>query len=60
MYSRLDDLIALAGLIFVLVGVYLWLGLAAVLILLGVVLIYVGARMDIGGKHEPDQTTHTE
>ncbi len=46
MYSRLDDLIALVGLCCVLAGVFLWLGLAAALILTGAVLIFVGARLN--------------
>ncbi len=60
MYSKLDDLIALAGLAFVMVGIYLWLGLSAAFILFGIILIYIGARLEIKGKrNEPDQATHT-
>jgi hypothetical protein len=51
MYSKLakalDDILALAGLVSVLSGVYLWFGLPPALILLGVVLIYIGARLPI-------------
>lgn len=42
-----DDGLALAGLLCVLTGVFLWLGLPAMLILLGLALIYIGARIDI-------------
>ena len=42
----IDDLVALVGLISLLTGVYLWLGLAVTLILLGIILIYVGMRVD--------------
>jgi hypothetical protein len=53
----IDDAIALLGLISVLSGVYLWLGLPASLILLGIILIYIGARIQPRSRHEPDQTT---
>ena len=41
----IDDFIAILGFISLLSGIYLWLGLPASLIMLGVVLIYTGARM---------------
>ena len=53
----IDDVIALLGLISLLAGIYLWLGLPAFLILLGIILIYIGARMQPRTRHEPDQTT---
>ena len=43
--NHLDDLIAFTGLICLITGVYLWLGIPAALILLGIILIYVGARV---------------
>jgi hypothetical protein len=54
----IDDVIALLGLISLLSGVYLWLGLPASLILLGIVLIYIGARIQPRTRNEPDQTTN--
>ena len=57
----IDDVIALLGLISLLSGVYLWIGLPASLILLGTILIYIGARMQPRTKgNEPDQTTTTD
>jgi len=51
----IDDVIAFLGLISLLSGFYLLLGLAASLILLGIILIYIGARWQPGGrKNEPD------
>ena len=46
MYSKLDDMIALTGIIFFIAGIYLWLGLPAALIVFGAILIYIGARID--------------
>ena len=54
----IDDVIALLGLISLLAGVYLWIGLPPSLILLGVILIYIGARMQPRKQNEPDQTTN--
>jgi hypothetical protein len=55
----IDDFIALLGLISLLAGVYLWLGLPASLILFGIILIYIGARLQPRTKgNEPDQTTN--
>ena len=54
----IDDFIALLGLISLLAGVYLWVGLPASLILLGIILIYIGARMQPRKQNEPDQTTN--
>ena len=54
----IDDVIALLGLISLLAGVYLWLGLPASLILFGIILIYIGARMQPRKHNEPDQTTN--
>lgn len=53
----IDDVIALLGLISLLAGVFLWLGLPASLILFGIILIYIGARMQSRTHNEPDQTT---
>lgn len=53
----MDDILAFSGLASLLAGIYLWLGLAATLILLGIILIYAGARLDLTGtQNEPDQT----
>lgn len=65
MFSKieLDDTIAIIGLIIFLVGLYLWLGLAAPLMVLGLVMMYAGFRLDpaaIWSKNEPDQTTDTQ
>lgn len=57
-----DTIIAGIGLISLLVGIYLWLGIAAVLILFGIVMIYIGARIELSAKvksNEPDKTTDT-
>lgn len=48
---HLDDLIALSGLVLFLTGLYLWLGLPAPLMILGLAMIYAGARLPI---EEPD------
>lgn len=40
-----DDILALIGLGLLTTGIYLWLGLAASLILLGGVMIFIAARM---------------
>lgn len=50
--ALLDDLLALVGLGCLIAGVYLWLGLAAALIVLGPILIYTGARIDIKVKRD--------
>ena len=56
----LDDLIAFAGLVCLIGGIYLWLGLPAALILLGIILIYVGIRLDVRtNRNEPDKATNT-
>jgi len=58
----IDDVIALAGLLTLLSGIFLWLGLAATLIVLGLVLIYIGVRLEIPRRikeNEPNQTTNT-
>ena len=52
--TRLDDIIAFVGFCFLSYGVYLWLGLPAMLIFVGGICVYVGVR------YEPDQTTGTE
>lgn len=53
MYSRLDDIIALIGVICLITGIYLWLGLAASLIILGIILIYTGARLSAEHSYPP-------
>lgn len=58
----IDDVIALSGLLLFLTGIYLWLGLAATLIVLGLVLIYIGVRLEIPrriNENESDKTTNT-
>lgn len=50
----IDDLLALAGLLSILAGVYLWLGLAAVLILFGIVLVLVAWRIPVKAKREDE------
>jgi hypothetical protein len=45
-----DTVISAIGALIFLGGIYLWLGLAASLILLGIILIYVGARMQLPAK----------
>jgi hypothetical protein len=61
---ELDTAIAFVGFGFLLAGIYLWLGLAAAFILLGLVLIVVGWRLEVStlkrSTNEPDQTDHTE
>lgn len=52
--THADDLIAAMGLVSLLSGVYLWFGLPPMLILLGVALIYTGARLPVKVSHEPD------
>ena len=54
----IDDVIALLGLVSLISGVYLWLGLPASLILFGIILIYIGARIQPRSHNEPDQTTN--
>ena len=56
----IDDVIALLGLISLLSGVYLWLGLPASLILLGIVLIYIGARLQPRSRPAKDTGLHNE
>jgi hypothetical protein len=57
--SRADDYIALIGLICFLIGLYLWLGLPAALMVLGIVMVYAGVKLDpaeLWRTDEPDQT----
>ena len=64
MFTReTDTIIASIGLLLFLAGLYLWLGLAAPLMVLGLVLIVVGIRLDpadLWSKHEPDQKSDTK
>jgi fatty acid desaturase len=53
MSTEIDTILCGIGLAFLLVGVFLWLGLAAACILLGVVLVFIGVRLDITQIH-PD------
>jgi hypothetical protein len=46
----IDDIIALLGLLLFLIGIYLWIGLAATLIAAGIVLVYIGMRVEIPHK----------
>ncbi len=55
-----DDAIALIGLVCFVSGVYLWLGLPAALIVLGIILMFIGVRVDFaalrgGTINEPGQ-----
>jgi hypothetical protein len=53
----IDDVIAIIGLLIFLTGIFLWLGIAATLIILGLVLIYIGMRVEIPqkvGQNEPN------
>lgn len=63
MFTNWDTIIAIIGLLFFLAGVYLWLGLAAMLILLGLILIYVGMKINIipakAKDNESNQTTNS-
>ena len=55
MCSKMDDIIAFIGFICLIAGIYLWLGIPAALIVTGIILIYVGARITPkDGQHEPD------
>lgn len=45
-----DDVIAIIGLILFVAGVYLWLGLPAAFIVLGSVLMFIGARIELPRK----------
>jgi Flp pilus assembly protein TadB len=55
----IDDFIALLSLIVLLVGVYLWVGLPPTLVLLGLIGIYIAARMQTRVRNdELDQTTN--
>ncbi len=47
MFSELDTTLTLLGLIIFLAGIYLWLGLAAVCILFGLLLMVAGWRLDL-------------
>ncbi len=58
----IDDIVALLGLLILLTGIYLWLGLAATLIILGAVLIFIGMRLEIPqriNENESDKTNNT-
>lgn len=53
----LADILAFIGLISLLTGVYLWLGLPATLITLGIFLIFTAVQLSrTGGNYEPDTT----
>jgi len=52
----MDDALALLGLTCVLLGLYLWLGLAAPLIVGGLVLIYIGVRWEVASPAKTAQT----
>jgi hypothetical protein len=58
----IDDGIALTGLLILLSGIFLWLGLAATLIVLGLVMIYIGMRVEFPQRvkqNEPDKTINS-
>lgn len=50
----IDDVIAFLGLVSLITGIYLWLGLPASLIMLGIIMIYIGARLQPRRGNEPD------
>ena len=54
MSSRLNDILALIGFGFVVAGFYLWLGLAAALILTGISFMYAAVRLEFGKQYESD------
>jgi hypothetical protein len=60
MFTELDTLVAVVGFTSVLVGIYLWLGIAASLILLGLALVFISMRLDLNHlvkkekQHGPD------
>lgn len=45
MSSEMDTVIAVIGFVAFLIGIFLWLGLPAMMIVLGLVLMFVGVRM---------------
>lgn len=54
------DALALIGFISLITGVYLWLGLPAALIVLGIGLIYTAVQIErTGESHEPGTTSDT-
>jgi hypothetical protein len=53
----MNDILAGIGVVLFLAGVYLWLGLAATLMITGALLIYAGIVLP--DKDEPDQTTNS-
>ena len=60
--SEIDTIITIAGLLIFLAGLYLWLGLAAPLMVLGLVMIAVGLRLDpeeFWSKYGPHQKSDT-
>jgi hypothetical protein len=58
MSISIDDVIALLGLIILIASIYLWVGLPPAGVLLGIILIYIGARIQPRSRNEPDQTTN--
>ena len=50
MYSKLDDILALVGVLLFLSGIYLWLGLPATLILFGIILVFIAWRLPLPSK----------
>lgn len=58
MSSELDTVIAVTGFISFLVGIFLWLGLPATLIVFGLAMVFIGVRMRSGDRSslpEPKQ-----
>lgn len=49
----IDDLIALLGTAIFLFGIYLWVGLPPTLIVAGLILVYIGARVEVRKRNEP-------
>ena len=60
-FIGIDDALAATGLVIFLTGLYLCLGLAAALMVLGLVLIYAGVRLEPGARNsnESNQTINS-
>lgn len=56
--NHIDDLLVGVGIIAVASGVYLWLGLAAMLILVGVLLIAIGLLWAVRNDRQLDRPTN--
>lgn len=56
MSTEIDTIIAGAGLLVFLIGVYLLIGLAVALMGLGAAMMFIGIRMKEAKEHESNQT----